>query len=230
MRKPARQNHQQRVEQAHQPHEQRRVVLEEAAVHRARPRSANSAWRAATNAANSRRNRSRRKPRRVGAAGACRDSLRIGLECAHAGGDRLRRLLGEQYAGRRRGIESADRFQRAAAAVGDHRRAVRLRFQRRDAEILLGGKHERARRARASGRARRPARGRAIVTLGPAAARDARRVPGPSPITTSSRSGSRRNAATIRSTRLYGTKRDTVTYAVPRVRSRAGRAGRATGG
>ena len=53
-------------------------------------------------------------------------------------------VLVEEQAGRRRAA-AAHRLERAAAAIGDHRRAARLRLDRRDAEVLLGGEDERAR-------------------------------------------------------------------------------------
>ncbi len=131
--------------QAHQPFEQRRIVLEDAAVHGEGLRSANEVWRSATNAANSRRKRSAEN--RAAFARQASSVIRCALasNVAYGGGDGFRCLLVEQYTGGRRGIESADRFQRAAAAVGDHRRTARLCFQRRNAEILLRGEHERAR-------------------------------------------------------------------------------------
>ena len=51
-------------------------------------------------------------------------------------------MLVEENAGRRRGVETVDRFKGPASTEGDHRRPAGLRLDRHDAEILFGREHE----------------------------------------------------------------------------------------
>ena len=144
IREPPDEHREQRVAQAHQPQEQRRIVLEQAASHGRCSRVANSACRAATKLANSVRNRASENR-----AALARHASAV-MRCAFASYSRTAAAIASGVCSRKKtpvgagAWQPAYRFQRAAAAVGDHRRAPRLRFKRRDAEILVGGEHERA--------------------------------------------------------------------------------------
>ena len=82
----------------------------------------------------------------MAAAGLGRDRHGQRLEGLDRGDQRLGRLRVEEHAGAPcRVAAAAHRLQRAAAAVGDHRRAAGLGLDRGDAEILLGGEDEGAR-------------------------------------------------------------------------------------
>ena len=70
--------------------------------------------------------------------------LGCGLEALDRCDDRLRSLRVEELAGRPVRIESSYRLERATRAIGDHRDSSRLRFHRRDAEILQRREHEAA--------------------------------------------------------------------------------------
>ena len=100
----------------------------------------------------------RREAQRVVAAGGAIDPAGGRLEATHGGDDRLRRLRIEERAGRRGIVLAAHGLARAAPPVRDHRRAAGLRLDRRDAEVLLGREHERARVATRRAVSARPAR------------------------------------------------------------------------
>ena len=84
---------------------------------------------------------------RVGAARFRRDVCAVALEFANGLADCRRTLLAEKHAGGLPCFEPANRFSDSSARVGDDRDAARLRFERRDAEVLLAGKNEGVRRA-----------------------------------------------------------------------------------
>jgi hypothetical protein len=150
-----------------------------------------------------------RKPRRIVAAGAFRNAMVIRLEFAHAA------MASGVCSENRTPVGVASSNPRIVSSAPPRPRAITgVPHACASSGAMPKSSSAANRNARAvASRSSRSASGKrpSSLTLGPATACTRARS-GPSPITTSSRSGRRRNASTIRSIRLYGTKRETVTY------------------